>query len=96
MDVLKEFTRAEPKGNLKEQSCQHKENPVLSNSFTQIYNLFVIGVRIGPPLMHIRFHISCPKINKRFCIGPPIMQKWFCIGPVQFFFNLLPPGFHRR
>ena len=35
-----DFPRAKPKGNPKEQPCQPKENPVLPDSFTQIYILF--------------------------------------------------------
>ena len=53
------------------QPCQPKENPVLPDSFTQIYILFLIGFRIGPPKMHRRFRIGLPKIHRRFRIGPP-------------------------
>ena len=53
----------------RQQLCQPKENPVLSDSFTQIYILFLIGFRIGLPKMQRRVHISLPKIHKRFRIG---------------------------
>ena len=44
-----DFPRAKPEGNPEEQSCQPKENPVLPDSFTQIYIIFLKGFRIGPP-----------------------------------------------
>ena len=59
------------KGNPEEQACQPEENPVLPDSFTQIYILFLIGFRIGPPKMHKRFRIGLPKMHIRFRIGPP-------------------------
>ena len=52
------FQRAEPEGNPKAQPCQPEENPVLPDSFTQIYILFLIGFCIGPPKMHRRFILS--------------------------------------
>ena len=58
-------------GNPEEQLCQPKENSVLPDSFTQIYILFVIGFRIGPPKMYRQFRIGFPKMHRRFCIGPP-------------------------
>ena len=39
-------------GCSEEQPCQPEENPILPDSFTQIYILFLIGFRIGPPKMH--------------------------------------------
>ena len=63
----RDFPRAKPE----EQPCQPEENPVLPDSFTQIYILFLIGFRIGPPKMHRRFRIGLPKILRRFRIGPP-------------------------
>ena len=73
------------KGFPEEQPCQPEENPVLPDSFTQIYILFLIGFRIGPPKMHRRFRIGLPKIHRRFRIGPP-----------QVTLNLLLPEFHSR
>ena len=35
-------------------------NPVLPDSFTQIYILFLIDFRIGPPKMHRRFRNGLP------------------------------------
>ena len=106
-DALKDFMRAEPKGNPEEQPCQSKENPVLQDSFTQIYILFIIGFCIGPPKMHRWFRIGPSKIHRRFCIGPPKnhrrfpigppkIHKRFGIGPPQVSLNLLPPEFHRQ
>ena len=73
------------KGCSEEQPCQPEENPVLpdSFSFTQIYILFLIGFRIGPPKMHRRFRIDFPKIHRQFRIGLPKIHKRFCIGPPQ-------------
>ena len=45
-------------------------NPVLPDPFTQIYIIFLIGFRIGPPILHKRFHIGLPKMHRRFHIGP--------------------------
>ena len=45
----RDFPRAKPKGNSKEQPCQPKEDPVLPEFYTQIYIIFLIGFRIGPP-----------------------------------------------
>ena len=39
-------------GNPLEQPCQPSKNPVVPDSFTQIYILFLISFRIGPPKMH--------------------------------------------
>ena len=50
----RDFPRAKPEGNTEEQPCQPGENPVLPHSFTQIYILFPIGFRIGPPKIHRR------------------------------------------
>ena len=36
----RDFLRAEPEGNVKEQLCQGDGNPILPDSFTQIYILF--------------------------------------------------------
>ena len=58
--ALKDFPRAKPKGNPEEQPCQAEENPVLPESFTQIYILFLIGFRIGPPKIHRPFRIGLP------------------------------------
>ena len=59
--ALRDFPRAKPKKNPEEQPCQTEENLVLPNSFTQIFILFLIGLRIGPPKMHIRFCIGLQK-----------------------------------
>ena len=67
----RDFPRAKPKENPEDQLCQPEENPVLADSFTQIYILFLIGFRIGPPKMHRRFRIGLPKMHIRFGIGPP-------------------------
>ena len=71
-----------------------EENPVLPDSFTQIYILFSIGFRIGPPKMHRRFRIGLPKILRRFRIGTPKIHRRFRISPRQVALNLLPPEFH--
>ena len=63
-----------PEGNPEEPPCQPMENLALSDSFTQIYILFLIGFRIGPTKMHRRFRIGLPKINRRFHIGPTKMH----------------------
>ncbi len=92
----RDFPRAKPEGNPEEQPCQPEENPVLPDSFTQIYILFLIGFRIGPPKMHRRFRIGLPKIHRRFRIGPPKIHRRFRIGPPQVTLNLLLPEFHSR
>ena len=79
-----------------EQPCQPEENPVLPDSFTQIYILFLIGFRIGPPKMHRRFCIGLPKIHRRFRIGPSKIHRRFHIGPPQDTLNLLLPEFHSQ
>ena len=71
------FPRANPKGNPKEQFFQHEENPVLTDSFTQIYIIFPIGFCIGPPNLHKRFRIGLPKILRQFCIGPPKIHRLY-------------------
>ena len=83
-------------GNPEEQPCQPEENSVLSDSFTQIYILFLIGFRIGPPKMHWRFRIGLPKIHRRFRIGPPKIHRLFRIGPPQVTLNLIMLEFHSR
>ena len=40
MAALRDFPRAKPEENPKEQPCQPKENPVLPDSFNQIYIIF--------------------------------------------------------
>ena len=92
----REFPRAKPEGNPEEQPCQSEENPVLPDSFTEIYILFVIGFHIGPPKIRRQFCIGLPKIHRQFCISPPKMHRRFCIGPPQVSLNLLPQEFHRR
>ena len=92
----RDFPRAKPKGNPEEQPCQPKENPVLPDSFTQIYILFLIGFRIGPPKIHRRFRIGLSKIHRRFRIGPPKIHRRFRIGPTQNTLNLLLPELHSR
>ena len=49
--VPRDFFKGEPEGKPKEQPRQPEENPVLSDSFTHVYILFLIGFRIGPPKM---------------------------------------------
>ena len=73
-----------------------EENPVLADSFTQSYILFIIGFRIDPPKMHREFRIGLHKIHGWFRIGPPKIHRRFRIGPPQVSLNLLPPEFHRR
>ena len=46
-------------------------DPVLPDSITQIYILFLIGFRFCPPKMHRRFRFGLPKIHRRFRMGPP-------------------------
>ena len=105
--ALKDFLRAEPKGNPEEQPCQSKENPIFPHSFTQIYIILLIGFCIGPPKMHRWFRIGPSKIHRLFCIGPPKNHRWFPIGPPQIHkrlgigppqvsLNLLPPEFNRQ
>ena len=74
----RDFPQAAPSRNPLEQPCQHLENPLLPNSFTQIYILFQIGFCIGPLKMHRQFHIGLPKLHKRFLIGPP---DWLGMWP---------------
>ena len=90
----KDFPRAKHEGNPEEQPCQPEEKPVLPDSFTQIYILFIIGFRIGPPKMHRRFRIGLSKILRRFHIGPPKIHRRFRIGPPQVTLNLLLAEFH--
>ena len=59
-----------PKGN-------NKDNPFLPDSFTQIYTLFPIGFRIGPPKMHRRFCIGLHKIHRRFHGSTSMASKFF-------------------
>ena len=92
----RDILRAKPEGNAEEQLCQPKENPFVPDSFTQIYILFLIGFRIGPPKIHRRFRIGLPKIQRRFCIGPPKIRRRFRIGPPQVTLNLLLTEFHSR
>ena len=73
-----------------------REIPVLPDSFTQIYILFLIGLRIGPPKTNRRFRIGLPKIHRRFRIGPPEIYRRFCIGPPEVTLSLLLPEFHSR
>ena len=72
------------------------ENPVLPDLFTQIYILFLIGFRIGPPKMPRRFRIGPPKMHRRFRIGLPKIHRRFRIGPPQVTLNLLLPEFNSR
>ena len=48
----RDFSRAKPEENPNGQPYQPEENPVLPDSFTQIYILFLIGFPIGPPENH--------------------------------------------
>ena len=73
------------RGNPQDQLCQPAENPVLPDSFTQIYILLLIGFRIGPHKMHRRFCIGLPKILRRFGIGRPKIHRRFRIGPPHVF-----------
>ena len=54
----RDFPRAKPEENPKEQPCQPEENPVLPDSFTQIYILFLTGFRNCPPKIHSRCRIG--------------------------------------
>ena len=67
-------------GNPKEQPCQPEDNPVLPDSVIQIYILFLICFRIGPP-----------KMQRRFCIGLSKIHRQFYIGPTEFVLTLLNP-----
>ena len=94
--LLRGISRANPEGNPEEQPGQPEENPVLPDSFTQIYILFLIGFRIGPPKMPRRFRIGPPKMQSRFPIGLPKIHRRFRIGPPQVTLNLLLPEFNSR
>ena len=98
MATPRDFPRAKPEGNPEEQPCQPEENPVLPNSFTQIYTLLLIGFCIGPPKIHKRFRIGLPKIHRQFRIGPPKMHRRFRIGlpKIHRRFRIGPPKMHRR
>ena len=89
----REFPRPKPEKNPEVQPGQLEENPVLPDSFTQIYIIFQIGFRKCPPKMHRRFHMCLPKIHRRFRIGPPKTHRRFRIGPPKVTLNLLPPEF---
>ena len=45
----RDFFKGEPEGNHKEQPCQPEGNTFLTDFFTHVYILFIIGFRIGPP-----------------------------------------------
>ena len=92
----RDFPWAKPEGNPKEQPCQPKENPVFPDYFTQIYILFIIGLRIGPPKMHRLFCSGVSKIHSKFRIGPPKIHRRLRIGPPQVTLKLLLPEFHSR
>ena len=64
-------------GSVKEQGRKPKpkENPINSETFTQIFILFLIGFCIGPSKIRRRFHIGLPKIHRRILIGPPKMHR---------------------
>ena len=81
-------------GNPEDPPCLPEENPVLPDSFTQIYILFQIGFRIGPPKIHRWFRIGLPKIHRRFRIGPHEIYRRFHIGPPEVTLNLLLQEFH--
>ena len=83
-------------GIFRGQSPRGNPNPVLPDSFTQIYILFLIGFRIGSPKMHRRFRIGLPKMHRRFRIGPPKIHRRFRIGPPEVTLNLLLQEFHSR
>ena len=87
--------------------CQPKKNPILSDTFNQIFILFLIGFRIGPPKLHVRYRIGLPKMHRQFRIGPSKMHRRFRIGPAKMHrrfrigpplvsLNLLPPELHRQ
>ena len=69
--AMRNFPRAKAEDNPEEQPCLPEENPVLPDSITQIYILFLISFRIGPPKKHKRFRIGFPKMHRQFRIGPP-------------------------
>ena len=71
----RDFPRPKPEGNPEEQPCQPEKNHVLPDSFTEIYILFPIGFRIGPPKLHRRFRNGLPKIHRQFHIGPPEIHR---------------------
>ena len=54
----RDFPRENTEGNPEEQPYQPEENPVLPDSFTQIYILFLIGFRIGPPQVTLNLLLS--------------------------------------
>ena len=89
------FPEGKARGKSRGAALPAKENPVLPNSFIQIYILFIIHFRIGPPKMHRQLHIVLPKIHRPFRIGPPKMHRRFRIGPPQVTLNLLLPEFRK-
>jgi hypothetical protein len=68
-------------------------SPSLPDSFSQIYILFLIGFRIGPPKVNRRFRIGLPKIHRRFRIGPLKIHRRFRISPTQVTLNILQAEF---
>ena len=72
------------------------ENPVLPNSFTQIYILFLIGFHIAPPKMHRRFGIGLPKIHRRFRICPPQVTLNLFLPEFQSRWNQVYHGYYAR
>ena len=88
-----DFQRVKLMINHKEQPCQPQENPVLPDSFTKVYILFITGVRISAPRMHRWICIGLPKANWHFCIGPTesYWTSWISIGPPESVLALLNP-----
>ena len=70
--------------------CQKtKENPILPDSFTHIFILFLMVFPIGPPKMHKHFCIGLPKTH----IGTTesVLALLICIGPPESVLALLNP-----
>ena len=83
-------------GNSKEQPCQPEESPVLPDSFTQMYILFLIGFQICISRIHRRFHISLPKIHRRFRIFPPNSVMALLNLYLPSWIRICPSEMHRR
>ena len=63
-----------------EQPCQPEENPVLPDSFTQIYILFLIGFHIGPPKIHRQFPKSTGSVLALLSLPSIFSCQNFTVG----------------
>ena len=66
-----EFPEGEAQGKSQGAALPARGKPHPSLLFYQIYIVFLIGIRIGPPKMHSWFRIGLPKMHIRCHIGPP-------------------------